>query len=107
MPDITEVADQIAGAGSWDERVSLIRTIPQEFGEAHRQTVYDRVAQRAYVSSWHLTSHTSTDETTTSWLRLGTPTSLPMPAPQGSPRSGRPRCATSWSTMARPCGRFA
>ncbi|MBA2318364.1 MAG: hypothetical protein H0V93_11410 [Euzebyales bacterium] len=49
MPDITEVADQIAGAGSWDERVSLIRTIPQEFGEAHRQTVYDRVAQRAYV----------------------------------------------------------
>jgi hypothetical protein len=48
--DPAEAAVQaIASAGTWDERVSLIRKIPEHFGKAQHAGIYAAVASAVYV----------------------------------------------------------
>ena len=49
MPDETEAVETIDQAWAWDERVSLIRRIPQDFGIAVQARIYAAVAGRVYV----------------------------------------------------------
>lgn len=48
MPDVKDVVSAIEAA-DWNERVTLIRRIPEEFGTARLQEVYSETARRVYV----------------------------------------------------------
>lgn len=43
----------IADAGTWNERVQLIRAVPENFGLAQHPAIYAAIAERVYVP--HLT----------------------------------------------------
>ena len=47
---INAAVGQIAAAETWNKRVALVRRIPEEFGDAHRQSVYAAIADAVYVS---------------------------------------------------------
>ena len=49
MPSEAEAVETINQAQAWDERVSLIRKIPQDFGIAVQARIYAAVAERVYV----------------------------------------------------------
>ena len=55
MPDAAEATARIAAAASWDERVSLIRRIPEDFGTAVQPALYSMLARDVYVP--HLAPH--------------------------------------------------
>lgn len=44
-----EVAARIAAASSWDERVALVRKIPEDFGMASQAEIYSAVAKAVYA----------------------------------------------------------
>ncbi|MBI4021156.1 MAG: hypothetical protein HY369_02850 [Candidatus Aenigmarchaeota archaeon] len=46
---IEETVNEIAAAQTWNERITLIRRIPEEFGKAQHQDVYSEVAKVIYV----------------------------------------------------------
>lgn len=46
---IEATAREVASAASWDERVALIRRVPESFGTAQQATVYAAIAERAYT----------------------------------------------------------
>ncbi|SRR6266851_697867 len=48
-PTEARAVDAVVRAHTWDERVSLIRNIPQEFGEAHRAEIYSAIADKVFV----------------------------------------------------------
>ena len=50
MSEPADVAEAVAHAESWNERVALVRRVPEEFG-AHNAKVYAAIAERAYVPS--------------------------------------------------------
>jgi|SRR5665213_639065 len=47
---IAATITDIASADSWNRRVSLIRQIPETFGQARHQEVYSAIAEAVYVS---------------------------------------------------------
>lgn len=47
--DVTATVKLVASAGDWNDRVSLIRRIPEWYGTARHAEVYSAVAQAAYV----------------------------------------------------------
>lgn len=47
-PDLIE---QVEEALTWNERVGLIRRVPEEFGQAKHQRVFGAIAERVYVPS--------------------------------------------------------
>lgn len=49
MPDIKATADAIEQAASWDQRVTLIRQIPEHFGVAQHSEVYAEVSRQVYI----------------------------------------------------------
>lgn len=49
MSEIDQLVAQIAQTPSWDERVALIRRIPEEFGRARHRAVYAALAESVYV----------------------------------------------------------
>jgi hypothetical protein len=49
--NISHVVDSIAAAGTWNERVTFIRRIPEQFGKLQHQAVYAAVAEAVYVSN--------------------------------------------------------
>ncbi|HEX3883574.1 MAG TPA: hypothetical protein VHW66_13015 [Stellaceae bacterium] len=48
--EISASIDNIASADTWNRRVSLIRQIPETFGQAHHQEVYSAIAEAVYVA---------------------------------------------------------
>jgi hypothetical protein len=48
---IEQTVESIASAASWDERVALIRRIPESFGTASHKGIYAAVAKRVYLPS--------------------------------------------------------
>lgn len=49
MPTVTEIADAVAAAPTWNARVALVRRVPEDFGIAQHQAVYAAIADRVYV----------------------------------------------------------
>lgn len=49
MPTPEEVVAEIAAAAAWDQRVALIRRIPESFGTGQHGQLYAAVAQEVYV----------------------------------------------------------
>lgn len=49
MTDIARAVEEISGTVDWNQRVSLIRRIPEEFGKLVHQEVYSRIAKAVYV----------------------------------------------------------
>ncbi len=47
---ISAVVERLATEENWNNRVSLIRAVPEEFGKAHHQSVYAAIADAIYVS---------------------------------------------------------
>jgi transcriptional regulator with XRE-family HTH domain len=46
-----DLVDRVATAVSWNARVTLIRRVPEVFGQASHQQVYAEIAERVYVPS--------------------------------------------------------
>lgn len=53
MTSPEESAEAVASAPTWNARVTLIRRVPEEFGQAQHSAVYAKIAERVYVP--HLT----------------------------------------------------
>ncbi len=51
MTDIEVTVAEVAAAPDWNDRVNLIRRIPEAFGKASHRDVYARIAERVYVPS--------------------------------------------------------
>ena len=51
MADLHTTVNAIASAATWDARIALVRTIPEEFGIAQQRQVYAALAKRAYASA--------------------------------------------------------
>lgn len=49
--NIEQTVENIASAATWDERVALIRRIPESFGTASHKGIYAAVAKRVYLPS--------------------------------------------------------
>jgi hypothetical protein len=49
MSSPQEVAEDVLAASAWNDRVALIRRIPEEFGTALQAEVYARIAQLVYA----------------------------------------------------------
>jgi len=49
VPTVTEIADAVAAAPTWNARVALVRRVPEDFGIAQHQAVYAAIADRVYV----------------------------------------------------------
>lgn len=49
MTNTEATIDAIEEAGSWTQRIALIRQIPETYGRAHLRDVYSAVAERIYV----------------------------------------------------------
>jgi hypothetical protein len=64
-PDQARAVRAVVGAENWDDRVGLIRNIPQEFGEAHRAEIYAAIANQVFVPHLAPDSHTYTIGTIT------------------------------------------
>jgi hypothetical protein len=47
---IAATVDAVAQAENWNQRVTLIRAVPEHFGKAHHQRVYAEIANAVYVS---------------------------------------------------------
>ncbi|HTV38826.1 MAG TPA: hypothetical protein VMF12_20535, partial [Xanthobacteraceae bacterium] len=47
--ELETVVEEITGEESWNKRVALIRTIPEDFGKARHQEVYAAIAKAVYV----------------------------------------------------------
>ena len=46
---VESTAREVALAASWDQRVALIRRVPESFGTAQQAAVYAAIAERAYA----------------------------------------------------------
>src|SRR5258706_3005718 len=51
MPDIESTVETITHAPSWDDRVALVRQVPEQFGPQQHQSIYAQLAERIYVPS--------------------------------------------------------
>ncbi len=51
MPTADEIAARVAAAQSWNERVALIRRVPEEFGTITHASVYAAIAEQVYSPS--------------------------------------------------------
>jgi hypothetical protein len=49
VTDIDATAAAVAAAADWNDRVALIRKVPEVFGKALHRNVYSRIAEWAYV----------------------------------------------------------
>src|SRR5689334_6542335 len=49
MPAIADTVAAIAGASSWNQRIALIRRIPEQYGIASHRDVYKQLAKSLYV----------------------------------------------------------
>lgn len=48
---VAAVAKQVSEAATWDQRVALIRQVPEKFGRAQHREVYAQIAREVYVPS--------------------------------------------------------
>lgn len=46
---VEELVRQVADAAGWDQRVAILRQIPEKFGRAQHRDVYAAIAERVYV----------------------------------------------------------
>jgi len=51
MPTAQEIAQAVAAAQTWDERVALVRRVPEQFGTGSHAAVYAEIAKRVYSPS--------------------------------------------------------
>ena len=51
MPIPEEIAETVAAAHTWDERVALVRRVPEQFGTRSHAAVYAAIAERVYGPS--------------------------------------------------------
>ena len=49
MKSAEEIVEAIAKASNWNERIGLIRKIPESFGTAQQPSIYASIAKHAYV----------------------------------------------------------